>query len=163
MDENQARAMNILRGLPGRWCGNGVVEFPTIPAYEYREELEFAANEVQPVLRYEQRTWKKLESGEFAPSHWECGFFRLLSGTEIEFLSAQAGGRVEVSRGVLSPTGDGFILRLESRIVAGDPRTGETEREFVLQGEVLRYRMQMSTTSVPRLTQHTHAELAPCD
>ncbi len=154
--------MNLLRQLLGKWCGNGIAEFPTISTFEYREELQFAANDTQCVLHYEQRTWKKRETGEFAPSHWESGFWRVLSATEIEILCAQAGGRVEISRGTLTPSGDGFILHLHSTLVANDARMDKTAREFVLEGSILRYDMKMSTTAVPELTPHVRAELTRC-
>lgn len=162
MDTEQIETMELLRALVGKWCGNGVAEFPTISTYEYREELTFAANQTQPVLHFEQRTWKKLESGEFGPSHWESGFWRVLPGKEIVFLSAQIGGRVEVSRGVVEPTRDGFVLNMQSTLVENDPRMGRTERKFVWQGKVFRYSMKMSTTAVSELTVHTHAELKSC-
>lgn len=163
MDEEQIKTMDLLRRLLGRWCGNGIAEFPTIPTFDYREELEFAANDIQPVLHYEQRTWKKLETGEFAPSHWESGFWRVLSATEIELLCAQAGGRVEISRGTLTPARDGFVLHLQSMLVANDVRMDKTAREFVLQGNTFRYAMKMSTTAISELTLHVHAELTRCD
>lgn len=163
MDEEQIKTMDLLRRLPGKWCGNGIAEFPTIPTFEYREELEFAANDIQPVLHYEQRTWKKRETGEFAPSHWESGFWRVLSATEIEILCAQVGGRVEISRGTLTPSRDGFILHLHSTLVANDARMGKTAHELVLQGNTLRYDMKMSTTAVSELTPHVRAELTRCD
>jgi len=163
MDSEQIETMNLLQGLLGNWFGVGIAEYPTIPTFEYREEFEFTANETQPVLHFEQRTWKKLETGEFVPSHWESGFWRVRPEKKIEFLSAQIGGRVEVSHGALTPAQDGFILRLQSNVLANDPRMGKTEREFRLQGKVFRYSMKMSTTAVSELTLHTHAELNPCE
>ena len=163
MDTEQIETMEVLRKLVGRWCGKGAAEYPTISTFEYREELTFAANQTQPVLHFEQRTWKKLESGEYAPSHWESGFWRVIPGGEIDFLSAQIGGRVEVSHGSLMPAQDGFILRLQSNVLANDPRMEKTEREFQLQGRVFRYSMKMSTSAVSELILHTHAELKPCE
>lgn len=163
MDTEQIETMKVLRKLVGRWCGKGAAEYPTISTFEYREELTFNANQTQPVLHFEQRTWKKLESGEYGPSHWESGFWRVIPGGEIEFLSAQIGGRVEVSRGALEPTRDGFVLNLQSTLVENDPRMGITEREFVLHWKVFRYSMQMSTNLVSELTLHTHADLKPCE
>jgi hypothetical protein len=163
MDEEQIETINRLRGLLGKWCGNGIAEFPTISTFEYRDELEFAANDTQPVLHYEQRTWKKMETGEFAPSHWESGFWRVLSQTEIEILCAQAGGRVEISRGTLTPSRDGFLLHVHSTLVANDARMDKTARELILQGSILRYGMKMSTTVISELTRHVRAELTRCD
>lgn len=163
MDEGQAGLMDLLRPLVGKWRGTGVAQFPTIPTLQFREELEFGANNSQPLLHYEQRTWKQLETREFVPSHWETGFWRVLSETEIELVCAQSGGRVEVSRGPIRRTSDGFVLRLESTLVAGDPRMGQTMREYSLQGNTFRHSMDMSTTAVPGLTPHVHADLVRSD
>jgi hypothetical protein len=158
-EQDQATAMNMIRPLLGKWFGSGVAAFPTIATFEYREELEFTANDTQPVLRYEQRTWKKLETGEYVPSHWEVGFWRILSANELEISCAQLGGRVEVLRGDIEPTREGFVFKPRSQLVANDARMDATAREFVLQGDWLRYAMAMSTTAVPALTPHVHAEL----
>jgi hypothetical protein len=159
MDENQANTMKLLWPLIGRWHGNGVARFPTIPTFEYREELEFTANELQPFLRYEQRTRKKLNTGDYAPSHWEAGFWRVLPSGEIEILNAQGGGRVEVLRGTFEQRRNGFILNFQSLLVANDMRMDRTSRQFTLQGSELQYTMQMSTTKVPDLTSHVSAKL----
>jgi THAP4-like, heme-binding beta-barrel domain len=159
MDEGQANTMKLLRQLVGRWYGKGIAEFPTIPTSEYRENLEFAANDVQPLLYYNQRTLRRLATGEFVPSHWETGFWRVLSATEVEVLCAQSGGRVEVSRGTLTPTREGFVLRLHSTLVANDARMDKTARKFQLQGNTFQYTLEMSTTAVAELTMHVRAEL----
>lgn len=159
MDESQANLMKLLWPLIGKWHGNGVARFPTIPTFDYREELEFAANEHQPFLRYEQRTWKKLNTGDYAPSHWEVGFWRVLPSGEIEILNAQGGGRVEVLRGTFEPRSEGFLLDFQSLLVANDARMGRTARQFVLQGNALQYTMQMSTSKIPDLTPHVAADL----
>lgn len=159
MDEEQTNTMNALRRLLGKWRGNGIATFPTISTFEYREELEFTANDMQPVVHYEQRTWKKLNTGEWVPSHWESGFWRVLPPSDIEILDAQAGGRVEISRGRLMPVHEGFRVHLESTLVANDARMRKTAREFALRGNTLLYTMEMSTTAVSGLTPHIRAEL----
>ncbi len=159
MDEDQTLVMNLIRPLLGKWRGSGIAAFPTIPTFEYREELDYTANDAQPVLRYEQRTWKRLGTGEYAPSHWEVGFWRILSANELEISCAQLGGRVEVLRGNIEPEDEGFVVKLRSQLVANDVRMQATEREFVLQGDLLRCAMAMSTTAVPALTPHVQAEL----
>ena len=159
MDEEQAKTLNLVRQILGQWRGNGTIKFPTIPTMEYRDEIEFAADETHPFLRYEQRTWKKVETGEFVPSHWETGFWRVLPSGEIEILNAQGGGRVEVLLGDLEPRRDGFVLNLHSLLVANDARMDKTARQFILQDSTLQYTMQMSTTSVPTMTVHVLASL----
>lgn len=159
IDQEQVRALQLTRRLLGTWNGKGLVTFPTIPTIEYFEELEFIANEVQPVLHYEQRTKKKMETGEYAPSHWEAGFWRVLPTGEIEALNAQAGGRVEVLRGTLEPTSEGFALNLTGALVGNDTRIIKTVRQFSLKGRILEYSMAMSTTEVYDMTLHVHATL----
>lgn len=163
MDEEQVRTIKWVRLLLGRWRGTGDVKFPTIPTLEYREELEFAANDVQPFVRYEQRAYKKVETGEYTPSHWETGFWRVLPTDEIEILNAQGGGRVEILRGSLEPARDGFLLKAHSVLVANDARMDKTMRQFIFRGDTLEYTLQMSTTSVPDLTLHAQAILTRHD
>ena len=159
MEPVQAQTLQLIRRLVGNWRGNGIAQFPTTPTFEYREELAFVANEVQAFVRYEQRTWRKLETGEYAPSHWEIGFWRVLPLGEIEMLNSQAGGRVEVARGTLESLPDGFMVNLSSTLVANDARMDKTARQFTLRGDRLEYKTRMSTTAVPSLTLHTHATL----
>lgn len=150
----------VLALLLGKWNGNGSGEFPTIQSFDYREELEFLPIESRALVRYNQCTWRRTETGEYAPSHQEAGFWRVLPGDEIEIVNAQSGGRVEVSRGKLETVPDGFILRLRSVAVANDARIDKIDREFKLHTDTLEYAMGMSTTSVPTLTRHTHATLS---
>lgn len=152
--------MKLIWPLIGQWQGNGIAAYPTIPTFEYREKLDFTANQSQPFLRYEQRTWKKLTTGDYAPSHWEVGFWHLLPSNEIEIINAQGGGRVEVLRGVFEPRDDGFVLNFRSLLVANDIRMDRTTRQFTLRGGTLKYTMQMSTTKIHDLTSHVGANLA---
>lgn len=159
MDEEQLNTLHLMQRLVGKWQGRGTAQYPTIGSFEYREEMEFAANDVQPLLRYEQRTWRRTEGGEFVPSHWEVGFWRVLSANEIEILCAQSGGRVEVARGSLTVAGGGFTVRLNSTLIANDARMDKTAREYALTERTFSYALQMSTSTVPDLTMHVHAEL----
>jgi hypothetical protein len=159
MDNKQIEPLNLLRLILGQWRGNGTISFPTIATLPYRDEINFAADEVHAFLRYEQRTWKKVETGEYVPSHWETGFWRVLSSGEIEILNAQGGGRIEALTGNLEPNPGGFTLNVNSSLVANDARMGKTARQFILMGDSLQYSQSMSTTSVPALTQHVQASL----
>jgi hypothetical protein len=159
MDDKQVESLNLIRLILGQWRGNGTISFPTIPTQPYREELNFAADEVHTFVRYEQRTWKKVETGEFVPSHWETGFWRALPSGQIEILNAQGGGRIESLLGSLEPNPDGFILNVNSTLVANDARMDKTARQFILKGSTLQYSQHMSTTTVPALTLHVEAAL----
>ena len=160
MDDRQVESLDLLRPLLGQWRGNGTITFPTIPTMPYREELNFAADDVHKFLRYEQRTWKQVETGEYVPSHWETGFWRVLPTGEVEILNAQGGGRVEVLLGSLARSREGFVLDVNSTLVANDARMGKTSRQFILEGSSLRYSQHMSTTAVPAMTLHVQASLA---
>jgi len=160
MDDKQIESLNLLRLVLGQWRGNGTITFPTIPTQPYREELIFVADDVHKFLHYEQRTLKKVETGEYVPSHWETGFWRVLPSGEVEILNAQGGGRVEVLLGSLSPARDGFVLDVNSTLVANDARMGKTSRQFTLEGRALQYSQHMSTTAVPAMTLHVQASLA---
>lgn len=159
MDEGQMDTMRLIRQLVGRWAGAGMARYPTITSFDYREELEFTIPEGKPLVHYDQRTSRRSDSGGFVTSHWETGFWRVLSATEIELLCAQSGGRVEVARGTLTPTENGFVVRLASTLIGNDPRMDKTAREVVLKGDMLSYALRMSTTAVPELTTHVSAEL----
>ena len=158
-DSAQLTMTGMLRVLRGVWRGAGVAEYPTIPNFEYEEEITFAANDTQPYVHYEQRTRKKLESGEWAPSHWESGFWRALATNEIEIANAQGGGRVEVLRGMLTPTTDGWNAHLGSVEVRNDPRVVHTTRDIEISGDNMRSTMQMRLATVPGLRLHLTATL----
>lgn len=160
MDDKQTESLNIIRLILGQWRGNGTITFPTIPTMAYRDEFNFTADDVHKFLHYEQRTWKKVETGEYVPSHWETGFWRVLPTGEIEILNAQGGGRVEALLGNLAPDRDGFVLDVKSTVVANDPRMDKTARQFILKGNTLQYSQHMSTTTVPDMTLHVQASLA---
>ena len=162
-----AEMMGRLRLLLGTWKGRGQGNFPTIDAFEYDEHLTFEANDVEPLLHYDQRTWdttQRSDRGE--PLHWESGFFRPTDSGCIEICNAQSGGRVEVLRGRLSAPddrGDAPFLSLTSVIVAHDERIIRTTRRYDLQDDVLSYRMEMATRTTPELTLHLEATLHRCD
>lgn len=159
MDGQYSSPMECLQRLSGMWIGEGVLEFPTIQTAPYREELTFIPGEGKPYLHYEQRSWRKDESGREVASHWESGFWRILPSGEIELTCAQSGGRLEAGRGILQPTDDGFTLILKSTVIANDTKVRESRRVFELAGESLRYEMEMQTAAVDSLTRHLRAEL----
>ncbi len=160
MDNPLSETIKILLRLAGTWFGEGIAEYPTIPTIQYREILTFTADANKSVLHYEQRTWRKDESGLETSSHWESGFWRILQNDEVEQLCAQVNGRLEAARGLLTPTKDGFFLGLNSILVANDTRVVQTRREFDLQGSTLQYALKMQTHEVSALTVHVHAQLA---
>ena len=155
----QADTLKYLERLSGTWVGEGTGGYPTIDTFHYREALTFTPAEGKTYLHYEQRTWLMDESGKDKPSHWETGFLRILANNEIELICAQASGRVEIARGLLTPTDEGFVLDLRSTQFALDMRVEQTWRELVLRGGFLSHSLQMQTAAVAALTQHVQARL----
>lgn len=154
--------METLTPLLGLWRGSGRGGFPTIEAFDYIEELKFESNGCEPLLHFEQRTWRRSPGGEAdTPLHWESGFFR---PTEegLEISNTQNGGRVEVLKGCIEEAGreKGILsLRVESILLGNDPRLLRTRRLFFLAGNTLRYTVEMATTRAPDLQVHLEALL----
>lgn len=160
MEPEQEATLGLIRQVLGEWHGSGTAKFATIPTFEYQGTISFEANDVQPYLRFEERNRKKLPTGEFVPSHWETGFWRVLASGEVEVVSAQGGGRVEVLRGMAESRANGFCIELFSTLLGNDPRVIKSVRRYVLENQILEYSMQMSTTSVPELGLHVHVRLS---
>jgi hypothetical protein len=159
MDIALTETMKCLARLAGAWTGTGEGGYPTIDPFQYREALTFTPAAGKAYLHYDQRTWRRDDSGQEVPSHWESGFWRILPEGQVELLCVQASGRVEVARGRLHPTGDGFSLELRSSLFANDARVEQTWREYDLRGDTLRYALKMQTAAVPALTWHVRADL----
>jgi len=150
---------DLLRALIGEWSGTGQGEFPTIEPFEYIETLTFAGDQ-RPFLHYEQQTRRRNPGQtDYVPSHWECGFLRLLPGGEVELVNAQGSGRLERLAGSLERTGTGLILRLESTAYLNDPRMVATTRTITVEGDRLHYTQAMYTTTVPGPAHHVEARL----
>ena len=146
-----------LRALHGTWRGRGRGDYRTIDAFEYDETTRYEFDERYPLIHFEQRTM--LVDGE--PSHWESGFLRIADDGMIEISTAQDGGRVEVLRGPIEVTADGFRLELQDVTLGHDDRLVRTGRIIELEGDRLNYEMRMSTTTTdePRWLTHLTAEL----
>jgi len=152
---------SLLRMFAGEWTGAGTGGFPGIEPFEYIEILSFTFDELRPlVLHYVQKTSRRSAGQtDYVPSHWESGFLRLLSDTEVEIVNAQSGGRLEVLAGSLEITQTGVILRLESKAFANDPRMQATTRLITLSSDQLHYTLHMRTTAVQEMALHLEATL----
>lgn len=157
-DTPLAESLALLQPLLGTWHGRGQGVFPTIMPFSYEEELRFVARDGRAALWYEQATWKSAPDGtRGAPSHWESGFLRLTSDAQIEIISAQSSGRVEVLRGTI--TGAPLCIAVASVVQGNDDRMHATARRITLDGATLRYALDMATTRVPALQSHVAALL----
>lgn len=140
--------------LEGTWTGQGRGAYPTVQSFDYRETLIFTRRDDRS-LAYEQRTQKRYDGQtEWLVSHWENGFLRILENGEWEMVNAQSGGRSEVLIGIVELRGDLICIHFTSKAIANDPRIICTSRTFELEGETLRYQVEMQTTAVDRLTHH---------
>ncbi|MCZ6663484.1 MAG: heme-binding beta-barrel domain-containing protein [Actinobacteria bacterium] len=147
--------------LVGSWEGSGIVSYPTLDDFAYREELEIAARPDHPALHYEQRTWTLSEDGE-SPSHWETGFLRINGDWTVRILNAQ-GGRAEVMEGTFRTQNTGWLIELHGVGYAGDPRMRASTRSLRVGASTIDYTMSMSTNRVDDLTIHLKGLLSRVD
>ncbi len=140
--------------LEGTWKGEGRGEFPGVTSFGYRETLVFTRRD-EKILAYEQRT-QKLYDGqtEYLQSHWENGFLSILENDDLQLVNIQIGGRNEILVGSIESLGDIFRIRFVSKTLNNDPRMISSARTFELEGDTLRYEMEMQTTKVNQSTAH---------
>jgi len=154
MDNKSATANDVFDLLEGTWEGEGQGGYPTITLFTYREKLVFIRRN-ETTLAYDQRTEKRMEGGEeYLTSHWERGFISILENGDLELVNAQSGGRGEVLTGHIEMLDSMIRLHFMSKTLMNDVRMVSTVRAFELEGDQLRYEMEMSTTKVPNLSRH---------
>lgn len=151
---------SALKQLKGIWRGEGEGQFPTIDAFRYRETLRFDANETEPLVFFEQKTWMLSEKGDIVePLHWESGFLIVKEDGSIDLLNAQNSNRVEVLTGEMTVLENGFELALKSVVHAHDPQMRISARAFKLVNNTLNYTVAMGTDKVADLTPHLSCTL----
>jgi len=153
MSNKSTTSHQLFTLLEGNWAGEGRGQFPTVTSFDYRETLSFTRRD-EKTLAYEQRTQKRYDGQtEWLESHWEFGFIRILESGELEMTSAQI-GRTEVLIGKIE-TQDTFArIHFVSKTITNDPRMVSSARRFELEGDILRYKMEMQTTAVNQLMPH---------
>jgi hypothetical protein len=153
---NQSTSLHLFTLLEAIWKGEGRGHFPTVTSFDYRETLTFTRRD-EKTLAYEQRAQKRYDGqNEWIESHWENGFIRILDGSELELTSAQV-GRTEVLAGSVESIDDLFCIHFVSKTITNDPRMISSARTFELDGDTLRYEMEMQTTAVDQSTKHLEA------
>ena len=154
MDNHLEIANKVFDQLEGTWRGQGRGGYPTIDSFDYREKLVFTRKN-DSTLAYDQRTEKRMSgTDDFVPSHWENGFITILENGDLELVNAQSGGRGEVLTGHIEVLDSVIRLHFTSKALMNDARMVSTARTFDLEGDQLRYEMEMSTTKVADLAQH---------
>lgn len=139
--------------LLGTWSGRGRGEYPTIEPFDYLETAIFS-HVGKPFLKYEQRT---RDAGDGRPLHAETGYWRLTASGMLEVVLAHPTGVVEVTEGRLE-TGRVSLVATTVALTGTAKEVKGLERDYVFDGDVIRYRIRMAAVGVP-LTHHLSAEL----
>jgi hypothetical protein len=150
------KALDILQGT---WKGVGRGQFPGVTSFDYRETIIFTHRD-EKTLAYEQRT-QKLYDGqtEYLESHWENGFIKILENGDLELSDVQSSGRSEVLIGRIEKLDSVIRIDFTSKSFGNDTRMVSSARSFLLEGDTLRYTMQMQTTKVNQSTPHLKISL----
>lgn len=139
--------------LLGTWAGEGEGDWPSSGPFRYGEEMSFE-QVGEPFLLYAQRSWT---AGDGEPLHFERGFLRPAGPGRVELVLAHPLGIVEVAEGSVSATAIDVASTTVATTTTGSPVT-ELRRRFELDGDVLRYELEMAMRDVP-LTRHLKGEL----
>lgn len=138
--------------LLGTWAGEGEGDWPSSGPFRYGEEMSFE-QVGEPFLLYSQRSWAT--GGE--PLHFERGFLRPAGAGRVELVLAHPLGIVEVAEGSVSANAIDVASTTVATTATGSPVT-DLRRRFDLDGDVLRYELEMAMRDVP-LTRHLKGEL----
>ena len=146
-----------LAPLLGNWSGQGSVKYPTIPSFDYLEEVVFG-HVGKPFLTYGQKT-KAVADGK--PLHAEAGYLRVPQPGHIELVLAHPSGITEIEVGTYSVAGDLIEMQMSTTAVGLTPSAKEVTalgRSFRIDGAELSYPVQMGAVGQP-LQDHLAAVL----
>jgi hypothetical protein len=146
-----------LAPLLGTWAGQGAGKYPTIPPFDYLEEVVFG-HVGKPFLAYGQKT-KAVADGK--PLHAEAGFLRVPQPGHVELVLAHPSGITEIEVGTYSVSGDLIEMQMSTTSVGLTPSAKEVTalgRSFRIDGDELSYTVQMGAVGQP-LQDHLAAVL----
>ncbi len=154
MDKKSATSSQVFSLLEGTWKGEGRGGYPGVTSFAYRETLIFTRRD-EKTLAYEQRAQKRYDGQtEYIQSHWENGFISPLDDGDLQMANIQIGGRNEVLIGTIESLDSMFRIHFVSKTLNNDPRLISSARTLELEGNSLRYEMEMHTTTVNQSTPH---------
>jgi THAP domain-containing protein 4 len=161
MSNESTTSSQLFDLLKGNWRGEGRGGYPTVTSFDYHETLVFTRRD-EKTLAYEQRAQKRYDGQtEYLESHWENGFISILENDDLKLVNIQIGGRSEVLVGTIESLDAIFRVHFVSKTLTNDPRMVSSARTFELEGDTLRYEMEMQTTEVNQLTPHLKITLHP--
>ncbi|KAF9582970.1 THAP domain-containing protein 4 [Lunasporangiospora selenospora] len=171
-----------LEFLIGTWTGRGRGYFPTIPSFEFFEEVTFVKDPAgRPVVQYTQKTRRAVPTqdaskgelsgqGEFVPAgplHAELGFIRLpgWSHEKCELILSQPTGVASVEEGKIhGTTVDWTATSIIRSPTAKPPHVTEFTRKWEVDPEskTFKYLFSMATESTP-LQPHLEVTMTKVD
>lgn len=159
MNNKSTTSNQVFDLLEGTWKGEGRGQFPGVTSFDYRETLIFTRRD-EKTLAYEQRAQKRYdEQTDYLQSHWESGFISSLENDDLQLVNVQIGGRNEVLVGRIESLDAMIRIHFVSKALNNDPRMVSSARTFELEGNTLRYEMEMQTTKVNQSTPHVKITL----
>ena len=137
-----------LAPLLGTWSGKGTGVFPTIPSFDYLEEVVFS-HVGKPFLVYGQKTKSAVDG---LPLHAETGYLRVPQPGRIEWVLAHPSGISEIEVGSYAVTADGVELQMSAPTIGLAPTAKEVtalSRRYRLDGDQLSYTLDMGAVGQP--------------
>lgn len=146
-----------LAPLLGTWSGRGVGKYPTIPPFDYVEEVVFS-HVGKPFLAYSQKT---RDAADGKPLHAETGYLRVPGPGQVELILAHPSGVTEIEVGAYTVVGGVINIELRSTAIGLSPTAKEVSalgRSFRMDGDELSYSVRMAGVGQP-LQEHLAAVL----
>ena len=150
-------SLTPLAPLLGTWAGSGAGEYPTIPPFDYLEEITFG-HIGKPFLAYAQKT---RAANDGRPLHAETGYLRAPSSGRVELVLAHPTGITEIQEGSLTVVDGVLDLELSATSIGLTSSARDVtalSRSFHVDGDELTYTLRLGAVGQP-LQHHLAATL----